>query len=221
MPHPRKYGASARPRGRHTLRPRQTPPPRPSSAAERIVIVSASVGAGHDGAAAELERRLVAAGLAARPPARPAGRAARPGLGRLVRDGYHRMLLVRDPRLYQRIYSSTERAGGRAAPSHAPPAALRREGGCCAPCPPTRAPSSRLHPGREPGPGSLRPRRPGPPCPSSPTSPTSPCPPAVGGRRRRRPHLALHAVPAKPRPGPQARTTSACGPRSPTRASTP
>ena len=81
---------------------------RPSSA-ERVVIVSASVGAGHDGAAAELERRLVAAGLAVDRfdlldvlPAR---------LGRLVRDGYHR-LLVRAPWAYQRIYSSTERAGG-------------------------------------------------------------------------------------------------------------
>ncbi|MEV0741229.1 glycosyltransferase [Streptomyces sp. NPDC050549] len=92
-----------------TLRPRRTTPPSRSSAAERIVIVSASVGAGHDGAAAELERRLVAAGLAVDRldlldvlPAR---------LGRLVRDGYHRML-VRTPWLYQRIYSSTERAGG-------------------------------------------------------------------------------------------------------------
>ncbi|MFI5879300.1 glycosyltransferase [Streptomyces sp. NPDC051554] len=81
---------------------------RPLSA-ERVVIVSASVGAGHDGAAAELERRLVAAGLTVDRfdlldvlPAR---------LGRLVRDGYHRML-VRAPWAYQRIYSSTERAGG-------------------------------------------------------------------------------------------------------------
>ncbi|MEW1642869.1 glycosyltransferase [Streptomyces sp. NPDC091219] len=81
---------------------------RPSSA-ERIVIVSASVGAGHDGAATELERRLLAAGLAVDRfdlldvlPAR---------LGRLVRDGYHR-LLVRAPWIYQRIYNSTERAGG-------------------------------------------------------------------------------------------------------------
>jgi UDP-N-acetylglucosamine:LPS N-acetylglucosamine transferase len=91
------------------LRPRQATPPCRPSAAERVVIVSASVGAGHDGAAAELERRLVAAGLAVDRldlldvlPAR---------LGRLVRDGYHRML-VRTPWLYQRIYSSTERAGG-------------------------------------------------------------------------------------------------------------
>jgi UDP-N-acetylglucosamine:LPS N-acetylglucosamine transferase len=92
-----------------TLRPKQTIPPRRPSAAERVVIVSASVGAGHDGAAAELERRLLAAGLTVDRfdlldvlPAR---------LGRLVRDGYHRML-VRAPWAYQRIYSSTERAGG-------------------------------------------------------------------------------------------------------------
>ena len=84
-------------------------PVRRPSSAERVVIVSASVGAGHDGAAAELERRLVAAGLTVDRfdlldvlPAR---------LGRLVRDGYHR-LLVRAPWAYQRIYSSTERAGG-------------------------------------------------------------------------------------------------------------
>ncbi|WP_405995667.1 glycosyltransferase [Streptomyces sp. NBC_00986] len=84
-------------------------PVRRPAAAERVVIVSASIGAGHDGAAAELERRLVAAGLTVDRfdlldvlPAR---------LGRLVRDGYHR-LLVRAPWAYQRIYSSTERAGG-------------------------------------------------------------------------------------------------------------
>ncbi|WP_416957783.1 UDP-N-acetylglucosamine--N-acetylglucosamine transferase [Streptomyces sp. Agncl-13] len=92
-----------------TRRPRQATEPRRPSPAERVVIVSASVGAGHDGAAGELERRLVAAGLAVDRfdlldvlPAR---------LGRLVRDGYHRML-VRAPWAYQRIYSSTERAGG-------------------------------------------------------------------------------------------------------------
>ncbi|MFJ5306420.1 UDP-N-acetylglucosamine--N-acetylglucosamine transferase [Streptomyces sp. NPDC088350] len=92
-----------------TLRPRQATAPCRPSPAERVVIVSASVGAGHDGAATELERRLVAAGLTVDRfdlldvlPAR---------LGRLVRDGYHRML-VRAPWAYQRIYSSTERAGG-------------------------------------------------------------------------------------------------------------
>ncbi len=75
----------------------------------RVAIVSASVGAGHDGAAAELARRLAADGFAVDRfdlldllPAR---------VGRVVKGGYHR-LLVRAPWAYQRIYSSTERAGG-------------------------------------------------------------------------------------------------------------
>lgn len=75
----------------------------------RVAIISASVGAGHDGAAAELERRLAADGLVVDRhdllDLLPAG------LGRAVRDGYHRML-VRAPWAYQRIYASTERAGG-------------------------------------------------------------------------------------------------------------
>ncbi|MEU6094972.1 glycosyltransferase [Streptomyces sp. NPDC047079] len=77
--------------------------------AGRVAIVSASVGAGHDGAAAELVRRLAAHGFAVDRfdlldllPAR---------LGRAVQEGYHR-LLVRAPWAYQRIYASTERAGG-------------------------------------------------------------------------------------------------------------
>ncbi|MFR9799268.1 glycosyltransferase [Streptomyces sp. MS06] len=86
--------------------------PRPRSAgsgAGRIAIVSASVGAGHDGAAAELALRLAAEGFAVDRfdlldllPAR---------LGRVVQEGYHRML-VRAPWAYQRIYAGTERAGG-------------------------------------------------------------------------------------------------------------
>jgi len=71
--------------------------------------VSASIGAGHDGAAAELDRGLTALGLTVDRfdlldllPAH---------LGRLVRDGYHRML-VQVPWAYQRIYAGTERAGG-------------------------------------------------------------------------------------------------------------
>ncbi|MFJ1551043.1 transposase [Streptomyces sp. NPDC088246] len=83
--------------------------PRRTAPAERVVIVSASIGAGHDGAAHELHRRLRAAGVTVDRydlldllPAR---------IGRTVRDGYHRML-VRAPWVYQRIYSSTERAGG-------------------------------------------------------------------------------------------------------------
>ncbi|MFJ6701277.1 MULTISPECIES: glycosyltransferase [unclassified Streptomyces] len=89
-----------------TLRPGPQPP---TAGAGRVAIVSASIGAGHDGAAAELARRLTAQGLAVDRfdllDLLPAG------LGRLVRDGYHRML-VRAPWAYQRIYRSTERAGG-------------------------------------------------------------------------------------------------------------
>ncbi|MFI1760914.1 glycosyltransferase [Streptomyces sp. NPDC020800] len=77
--------------------------------AGRITVVSASVGAGHDGAAAELARRLAADGFTVDRfdlldllPAH---------LGRAVQEGYHRML-VRAPWAYQRIYSSTERTGG-------------------------------------------------------------------------------------------------------------
>ncbi|MFF2993156.1 glycosyltransferase [Streptomyces sp. NPDC057950] len=77
--------------------------------AGRIAVFSASVGAGHDGAAAELARRLTADGFAVDRhdllDLLPAG------LGRAVRTGYHRML-VRAPWAYQRIYSSSERAGG-------------------------------------------------------------------------------------------------------------
>ncbi|MGW3361164.1 MGDG synthase family glycosyltransferase [Streptomyces bungoensis] len=75
----------------------------------RIAVVSASVGAGHDGAATELERRLTADGFAVDRydlmELLPAG------LGRAVRDGYHRMLVLA-PWAYQRIYAGTERAGG-------------------------------------------------------------------------------------------------------------
>ncbi|MER6128771.1 glycosyltransferase, partial [Streptomyces sp. NPDC001795] len=82
------------------------PATRPSG---RVTIVSASVGAGHDGAATELARRLAADGLVVDRydllDLLPAG------LGRAVKGSYHR-LLVRAPWAYQRIYSSTERAGG-------------------------------------------------------------------------------------------------------------
>ncbi|MFF4799202.1 UDP-N-acetylglucosamine--N-acetylglucosamine transferase [Streptomyces sp. NPDC001351] len=91
------------------LRTRPATTPRSTAPAERVVIVSASIGAGHDGAARELHRRLQAAGV-------PVDRydlldllPAR--IGRAVRDGYHRML-VRAPWIYQRVYDSTERAGG-------------------------------------------------------------------------------------------------------------
>ncbi|MER5810921.1 glycosyltransferase [Streptomyces sp. NPDC002033] len=75
----------------------------------RVVIVSASVGAGHDGAAAELSRRLTADGhtvdrwdLLDLLPAR-AGRAA---------SGLYHRLLEHAPWAYQRIYTGTEHAGG-------------------------------------------------------------------------------------------------------------
>ncbi|MFJ2827279.1 glycosyltransferase [Streptomyces sp. NPDC087263] len=105
MPH---LGSSAHPRAlaAATLHPDPVPA---TARAERVAIVSASIGAGHDGAAAELARRLTAHGLVVDRfdlldllPAR---------LGRLVRDGYHRML-VQAPWAYQRVYRSTERAGG-------------------------------------------------------------------------------------------------------------
>lgn len=82
------------------------PQQRPS--ASRIVIISASVGAGHDGAADELARRLQADGFLVDRhdfldllPAR---------LGRLLSGGYHR-LLTWAPTGYQRIYAATEHTG--------------------------------------------------------------------------------------------------------------
>ncbi|MFJ2188730.1 UDP-N-acetylglucosamine--N-acetylglucosamine transferase [Kitasatospora sp. NPDC087861] len=85
------------------------PHQRRSSARPRIGIISASVGAGHDGAAAELARRLSDDGatvdrwdLLDLLPARA---------GRAVSELYHG-LLEHAPWAYQRIYSSTERAGG-------------------------------------------------------------------------------------------------------------
>lgn len=85
------------------------PGPRRPGPGGRIVIISASVGAGHDGAAAELARRLGAYGWSVDRldfldllPAR---------LGRAISSGYHR-LLTHAPGCYQRIYAATERAGG-------------------------------------------------------------------------------------------------------------
>jgi hypothetical protein len=85
------------------------PGPERIAPAGRVVIISASMGAGHDGAAAELARRIRATGapvdrydLLDLLPAR---------LGRALSDGYHR-LLVHAPWVYQRIYSGSERAGG-------------------------------------------------------------------------------------------------------------
>ncbi|MGW5249354.1 hypothetical protein ACWEQN_37225 [Streptomyces sp. NPDC004129] len=88
--------------------------------AGRVAVVSASVGAGHDGAAAELERRLAADGFTVDRydlmDLLPAG------LGRAVRDGYHRMLVMA-PWAYQRIYAGTEVRA----------AAALWQGSCCAP----------------------------------------------------------------------------------------
>ncbi|MDF3294040.1 MGDG synthase family glycosyltransferase [Streptomyces silvisoli] len=74
----------------------------------RIVVISASVGAGHDGAADELTRRLTAAGATVDRhdfldllPAR---------LGPLICGSYHQ-LLTYAPWAYQRIYAATEHGG--------------------------------------------------------------------------------------------------------------
>lgn len=73
------------------------------------VIVSASLGAGHDGAAAELARRLEAAGV--RVEHRDLMRLLPLRTGTLITRCY-RGLLVRAPGVYQHIYVRTERAGG-------------------------------------------------------------------------------------------------------------
>ncbi|WP_051950967.1 MGDG synthase family glycosyltransferase [Actinacidiphila yeochonensis] len=79
----------------------------------RIVIISAGMGAGHDGAAQQLAERLLADGFTVDRhdfldllPAR---------LGTVLAGTYHR-LLVRAPGGYQRIYASTER-GSRPGPA--------------------------------------------------------------------------------------------------------
>jgi UDP-N-acetylglucosamine:LPS N-acetylglucosamine transferase len=99
---PNPYGPAAPSGGATAVLP---PAPRRGS---RIAIVSAGVGAGHDGAAAELQRRLTASGwLVDRHdfldllPARA---------GDLLRGTYRRMLTVA-PAGYQRLYASTERGG--------------------------------------------------------------------------------------------------------------
>lgn len=79
----------------------------PGSDPGRIAIISASVGAGHDGAAAGLADRLAAHGFQVDRydfldllPART---------GKLICDVYHRMLTWM-PASYQRLYAATERA---------------------------------------------------------------------------------------------------------------
>jgi UDP-N-acetylglucosamine:LPS N-acetylglucosamine transferase len=85
--------------------------------AHRALIVSASIGAGHDHIALELKRRLQAAGnevavvdfLDALPIS----------LGRLLRWSY-RQMLHHQPALYERIYQLWFAPGGRRAPSVSP-----------------------------------------------------------------------------------------------------
>ncbi|MFB7497151.1 glycosyltransferase [Streptomyces sp. NPDC056161] len=88
--------------------PSAAPPPRPTARTpRRIVVISAGVGAGHDGAAAGLADRLTAHGFLVDRhdfldllPART---------GRLLRGTYRR-LLTWAPTGYQRLYAATEHA---------------------------------------------------------------------------------------------------------------
>lgn len=73
---------------------------------QRIVIISASVGAGHDGAAAEIARRLAASGF--RVDRHDFVDLLPAHLGTLLRAAYRRLLLLA-PSGYQRIYATTER----------------------------------------------------------------------------------------------------------------
>jgi UDP-N-acetylglucosamine:LPS N-acetylglucosamine transferase len=78
-----------------------------ATSAQHIAVISASVGAGHDGAAAELARRLEALGF----------RVDRHDFldflpahaGKLLNSAYHRLLTLA-PSGYQRIYATTEHA---------------------------------------------------------------------------------------------------------------
>jgi UDP-N-acetylglucosamine:LPS N-acetylglucosamine transferase len=71
----------------------------------RIAIISASIGGGHDGAAAELARRLAAAGF--RVDRRDFLDLLPAGAGQLIAGTYHRMLTLAPP-AYQRLYAATE-----------------------------------------------------------------------------------------------------------------
>ncbi len=87
--------------------PRYEPAPA-SSGRGRIVVYSASVGAGHDGAAGELARRLVAEGFVVD---RHDFLDVLPGrIGPLLARAYHRLLTVA-PGGYQRMYAATEHSG--------------------------------------------------------------------------------------------------------------
>jgi UDP-N-acetylglucosamine:LPS N-acetylglucosamine transferase len=87
--------------------PPRVGPARSLASRGRIVVFSASMGAGHDGAADELGRRLGADGFAVE---RRDFLDLLPGrLGTLLAGGYHQ-LLTSAPGGYQRIYSVTERS---------------------------------------------------------------------------------------------------------------
>ncbi|MFE2288724.1 glycosyltransferase [Streptomyces sp. NPDC059443] len=74
-----------------------------------VVIISASVGAGHDGAAAELTRRLTLAGVGVT--RHDFLDLLPPPVGRLLNASYHRML-EHAPWMFERIYAATDRPGG-------------------------------------------------------------------------------------------------------------
>lgn len=74
----------------------------------RVVVVSARVGAGHDGAAAELTRRLREVGHAVE--RRDFLDLLPAGTGAALSAAYHLLLKVA-PGVYQRIYEATERTG--------------------------------------------------------------------------------------------------------------
>ncbi|MEU6537940.1 glycosyltransferase [Streptomyces sp. NPDC047000] len=83
------------------------PPPRGADRAVRIAIVSAGVGAGHDGAAAGLARRLAEQGY--RVDRHDFLDLLPAGAGRLLCGAYHR-LLTWLPDGYQRLYAATDEA---------------------------------------------------------------------------------------------------------------
>lgn len=72
---------------------------------QRITLISASMGAGHDGAATELARHLTAAGF--RVDRRDFLDLLPAGTGKLLCSAYHR-LLTWAPSGYQRLYAATE-----------------------------------------------------------------------------------------------------------------
>src|ERR1700742_1576805 len=74
----------------------------------RVTVISASVGAGHDGAAAELSRRLEAAGVAVD---RHDFVDLLPGGGGGLLSAASHRLLVLAPGLYQRIYAAMGSTG--------------------------------------------------------------------------------------------------------------